>query len=121
MFEAEITSDKPAPVIADALGRYRRSPMTIAEVPSIITCGAKPNQADGTIFPAFHLGVRCSQVAPQKIMSTDFQQDVILADNAHTSPCLERSWLLVAGTTGDRVRTDAGGWVPQNSTIPVVG
>src|ERR1035438_2622828 len=119
MFQVQIAAHQSAPVAADAFRSHRRAPVALAEVASIITGGAKTNQADGAIFPALHFSVRRGEVTPQKFWSTDFQQDVILAHDTHTSPCLERSWLLVAGTTGSRIMDRPQGRGPGHRRSPV--
>jgi len=59
MLQSLIPADVDAPVISDALRDQRRSAVALTEVAPVITDRAKPDQTDGAIFSALHLGVRC--------------------------------------------------------------
>jgi len=77
--------------------------VAFALVPTVVTDRSKPDELDGAVRSSFDFNIRRRQIAAETISSADVDQDAVLSEDGHTSTSVERSWLLVGGTTGDRV------------------
>jgi hypothetical protein len=70
---------------------------------TVVANGSKTNELYGAVPPPLHFGVRGAEVALRRPWGTDRNQNVIFADHTDTPISTERSWLLIPGTTGDRL------------------
>ena len=77
--------------------------MIFTHMATVVANGSKTDALYGSVFPALHFGVRGAQVSFRRLLGTDRNQKAVFANHADTPTSTERSWLLMPGTTGDRL------------------
>jgi hypothetical protein len=72
-------------------------------VATVVANGSKTNELYGAVLPPLYFGVRGAQVALCRLLGTDRNQKAVFANYTDRPIPTERSWLLIPGTTGDRL------------------